>query len=86
MPDACFFSLIECAGDGRFIGRVPDLPEVRTVGRSEADVIRELSRTLRQRLQDMIVSGKPLPRPRSVDELPQTNGQRRHRRLLLVIS
>ena len=84
LPDACFFSFIECGGDGEVTGWVPDLPEVRAVGGTEADVIRTLSRNLRQRLHDMILSGQPLPRARSADELPTANAQQRRRLLLLI--
>ena len=83
--DACYYSLIERGGDGRFVGWIPDLPEVRAVGLTEDEVVRDLSRGLREHLRDMLMSGRPIPEARSVDELPRRNGPYQSRRLLLLI-
>ena len=85
MPDACYYSLIARGADGCFVGWVPDLPETRAVGLTEEEVIRGLSRLTQQRLHDMLMQGQVPPRPSAADDLPQGEGRRVHRRLLLII-
>ena len=86
MPDACYYSLIERAADGCFVGWVPDLPGTEAIGITEAEVIRGLSRLTQQRLHDMLMQGEVPPRPRAADQLPQGDGRRVHRCLLLIVS
>jgi predicted RNase H-like HicB family nuclease len=85
MPDACYYSLIERTEDGRFFGWVPDLPETTAEGLTEQDVIRQLSRLAQERLHDLLMQGQSPPRARSADDLPEAEGERAHRRLLLII-
>ena len=86
MPDACYYSLIERAEDGRFVGWIPDLPGATASGRTEDEVLRQLSENARQRLHDFLMSGQPPPSARPVDQLPSSKGRREVRRLLLIIS
>lgn len=85
MLDACYYSLIERVDDGRFVGWVPDLPGVTAAGYTEDETLRALSRSMRQHLGKLVLSGKPLPPPRPVDELPCSRGHRILRRLLLIV-
>jgi predicted RNase H-like HicB family nuclease len=85
MLDASYFSVVERAEDGRFVAWVPDLPGVSISGDSEEEVIRALSQTIRQCVREMIIDGKPVPKARSVDELPGENAGRKFHRMLLVI-
>lgn len=85
MLDACYYSLIERVDDGRFVGWVPDLPGVTAAGYTEDETLHALSRNTRQHLGKLVLSGKPLPPPRSVDELPCSRGRRILRRLLLIV-
>ena len=85
MLDGCYYSLIERVDDGRFVGWVPDLPEVTAAGYTEDETVRLLSRNTRQHLGKLVLAGKPLPTPRSVDELPCSRGRRILRRLLLIV-
>lgn len=84
--DACYYSLIRRAEDGRFVAWVPDLPGVTAAGSSEDEVLRELSRSARERLHEMIIKGLPLPATSPVDELPHGDRAGRYRRLLLILS
>lgn len=85
MLDACYYSLIERVDDGRFVGWVPDLPGVTAAGYTEDETLRALSRSMRQHLGKLVLSGKPLPPPRPVDKLPCSRGHRILRRLLLIV-
>ena len=85
MLDACYYSLIERTDDGGFVGWVPDLPGATASGRTEDEVVHQLSESTRQRLHDLLMSGQPPPRARPVDELPSSEGRREVRRLLLII-
>ncbi|CAN5923111.1 hypothetical protein BH11PSE3_BH11PSE3_12660 [soil metagenome] len=84
--DACYYSIIERAEDGRFAAWVPDLPGVTADGTTEDEVLQRIFRGARERLRALIVSGDPVPPARPVDELPKRCGQRQFRRLLLIIS
>ncbi|MPZ31487.1 MAG: hypothetical protein GEV13_10905 [Rhodospirillales bacterium] len=85
MPDASYYSLIERTKDGRFVAWVPDLPGITITGDTEEKVIRALSQTVRQCVREMVINGKPVPKARSVDELPRGSAQRQVHRLLLII-
>ena len=87
--DASYYSVVEQAADGRFAAWVPDLPGLSITGDSEAEVIRALSQTIRQCVRDMIIDGKPVPKPRALEELPSATsggmpGRRLHRLLLII--
>jgi predicted RNase H-like HicB family nuclease len=84
--DACYYSIIERAENGHFAAWVPDLPGVTADGRTEDEVVQRLFSGARERLRNLIMRGDPVPPARPVDELPQRNGQRVFRRLLLIIS
>ena len=85
MSDASYYSVVERAKDGRFVASVPDLPDISITGETEEEVIRALSRTIRQCVCEMIIAGKPVPKARSIDELPRANSGRQLYRMLLVI-
>ena len=85
MLDACYYSLIERADDGRFVGWVPDLPGATASGQTEDEVLQQLSRNTRERLHDLLMSGQQPPPARPVDALPSSEGRREVRRLLLII-
>ena len=85
MLDACYYSLIERAEDGRFLGWIPDLPGATASGRTEDEVVQQLSRSARQQLHEFILNGRPAPAARPVDALPSSEGRREVRRLLLII-
>ncbi|MGD9886261.1 MAG: type II toxin-antitoxin system HicB family antitoxin [Reyranella sp.] len=85
MVDACYYSLIERADDGRFVGWIPDLPGVTAAGYTEDETLRALSRNTRLHLGKLVQSGQPLPTPRPADELPCSRGRRILRRLLLIV-
>lgn len=85
MCDASYYSLIERTEDGSFVAWVPDLPGTTATGATEDEVIRQIFRSTRQRLRDMIINGDPIPRARPLDELPRRNGRSAFRRLLLII-
>ncbi|MDP2332453.1 MAG: type II toxin-antitoxin system HicB family antitoxin [Reyranella sp.] len=85
MLDACYYSLIERAEDGRFLGWIPDLPGATASGRTEDEVVQQLSQSARQQLHDLLMSGQPPPPARPVDALPPSEGRREVRRLLLII-
>src|SRR5215475_11145540 len=85
MLDASYYSVIERTPDGRFVAWVPDVPGIAITGDSEAEVIGGLTRTIRQCVRDMIIDGKPVPRARSIDDLPAARAGRRLHRMLLVI-
>ncbi len=85
MLDACYYSLIERAEDGRFLGWIPDLPGATASGRTEDEVLRQLSESARQRLHDFLMSGQQPPPARPAEELPPSEGRREVRRLLLII-
>jgi predicted RNase H-like HicB family nuclease len=85
MLDASYYSVVERAQDGRFVAWVPDLPGISISGETEEDVIRAMSQTIRQCVREMIVDGKPVPKARSIDELPRANAGRHLHRMLLVI-
>ncbi len=85
MLDASYYSLIERADDGRYVAWVPDLPGISIAGDTEEEVICALSQTVRQCVRDMIITGKPVPKARSVDELQRGSVERRVHRLLLII-
>ncbi len=85
MLDACYYSLIEREDDGRFVGWVPDLPGATASGRTEDEVVHQLSEATRQRLRDLLMSGHPPPPARRVEELPASEDRREIRRLLLII-
>ena len=89
MLDASYYSVIERLADGRFVAWVPDLPGVTITGDSEAEVIRGLSQTIRQCVRELIIDGKPIPRPRALGDLPgpgrgAKDGRRLHRMLLVI--
>lgn len=84
--DACYYSIIERAENGRFAAWVPDLPGVTADGPTEEEVLRSVFREARERLRRLIVSGEPVPPARSADQLPHPCGSRQFRRLLLIIS
>ncbi len=88
MLDASYYSVIERATDGRFVAWVPDLPGVAITGESEAEVIRGLSQTIRQCVRDLIIDGKPVPKPRALEllhpDLTGKDGRRLHRMLLVI--
>ena len=86
MPDACYYSLIERAEDGRFVGWVPDLPGTTASGLTEDEVVRRLSTNTRQRLHDLLMSGQQPPPPRPAEQLPVSEARQQIRRLLLIIS
>ena len=83
--DASYFSVIERAGDGRFVAWVPDLPGISISGETEEEVIRALSQTIRQCVREMIIDGRSVPRARPIDELPTGAPGRRLHRMLLII-
>jgi predicted RNase H-like HicB family nuclease len=83
--DASYYSVVERAPDGRFVAWVPDLPGISISGESEEEVIRALSRTIRQSVREMIVDGRPVPKARSIHELPGSSEGRKVHRTLLVI-
>jgi predicted RNase H-like HicB family nuclease len=85
MLDASYYSIIERTKDGRFTARVPDLPSVTITGDTEEEVIRTLSQTVRQCVREMVISGKPVPKARPIDELSRESGKRQFHRLLLLI-
>ena len=85
MLDASYYSVVERAQDGRFIAWVPDLPGISISGDTEEEVIRALSQTIRQCVRGLIVDGRPVPKARSIDELPRANAGRHLHRMLLVI-
>lgn len=85
MQDASYYSIIERADNGRFLAWIPDLPGITAVGLTEDAVIRELSHIVRQRVRDMILAGKPVPRARAAEDLPQGCTTNRLHRLLLII-
>ena len=85
MPDACYYSLIERAEDGLFLGWVPDLPGATASGRTEEEVLNQLSRSTRQRLHDLLMCGEQPPPARPAEALPSSEGRREVRRLLLII-
>jgi len=84
--DACYYSIIERGEDGHFWAWVPDLPGVTADGRTEQEVIDRLLPEVRNCLRNLIVTGEPVPRPRTAKELPRRDGARELRRLLLIIS
>jgi len=84
--DVCYYSLIWRADDGRFVGSVPDLPGVTASASSEAEVLRDLSRTAREFLRGRSASGLPPPAASPPDALPQDDPGGRYRRLLLILS
>ena len=85
MLDGCYYSLIERAEDGRFLGWIPDLPGATASGRTEDEVVQQLSQNARQQLHEFLMSGRPAPAARPVDALPSSEGRREVRRLLLII-
>ena len=85
MLDASYYSLIERADDGLFVGWVPDLPGVTAAACTEHETVQLLSRNTRQHLGKLVVAGKPLPTPRPAEELPCSRGHRILRRLLLIV-
>ena len=85
MLDACYYSLIERADDGRFIGWVPDLPGATASGSTEDEVVHQLSESTRQRLHDLLMSGQQPPPARPAEQLPMSDGRQEIRRLLLII-
>ena len=85
MLDASYYSVVERAKDGQFVAWVPDLPGISVSGETEEEVIRALSRTIRQCAREMIVDGKPVPKARPIDELPHASAGRHLHRMLLVI-
>lgn len=84
--DVCYYSLIRRSDDGRFVASVPDLPGVTASGASEAEALRELSRTAREHLRDRSANGLPPPAASPPDALPQDDPVGWHRRLLLILS
>lgn len=85
MLDVCYYSLIERADDGRFVGWVPDLPGATASGRTEDEVVHQLSENTRQHLHDLLMSGRPPPPARPAEQLPASDGRQEIRRLLLII-
>lgn len=85
MLDACYYSLIERADDGRFMGWVPDLPDATASGRTEDEVVHQLSQTTRRCLHDLLMSGRQPPPARPAEQLPSSEGRQEIRRLLLII-
>ena len=73
---------------GVHIKAVADLlghSSIAITGDSEAEVIGRLTQTIRQSVRDMIIDGKPVPKARTIDDLPITREGRRLHRMLLVI-
>ncbi len=85
MLDASYYSLIERTEDGRFTAWVPDLPGVAITGNTEEEVIRTLSQTIRQCVRELVINGKPVPKPSPVDQLSRGSGEHEIHRLLLMI-
>lgn len=85
MLDACYYSLIERTDDGRFVGWVPDLPGATAIGRTEDEVVHQLTRSTRQHLHDLLMSGQQPPPARPAEKLPSSEGRQEIRRLLLII-
>lgn len=84
--DACYYSIIEWSDDGYFHGWVPDLTGVRADGHTEKEVVDRLFREVRSCLRNLILTGEPLPRSRSAEELEGDSADRKIRRLLFVIT
>jgi predicted RNase H-like HicB family nuclease len=84
--DACYYSIIERSDDGYFHGWVPDLAGVRADGDTEKEVVDRLFREVRSCLRNLILTGEPLPRSRSAEELEGDSADRKIRRLLFVIT
>lgn len=84
--DVCYYSLIWRAGDGRIVGSVPDLPGVTACGFSEAEMLRDLSRTAQEHLRDRNARGLPPPAATPPDALTHDDGAGVYRRLLLILS
>lgn len=85
--DACYYSIIERGSDGHFHGWVPDLPGVAADGSTEKEVVDRLFGEVRNCLRNLILTGEPMPVPRSMDELPSSGASTSEiRRLLLVVT
>ena len=84
--DACYYSIIERAAEGHFRGWVPDLAGVTADGCTEKEVVDRLFREARDCVRNLILTGAPIPQPRSLEDLPGVTAEREARRLLLVIT
>src|SRR5262245_42919806 len=84
--DACYYSIIERADDGHFHAWVPDLAGVTADGSTEKETLDRLFREVRDCLRNLILTGMPIPPPRTAEELPPPTAGREVRRLLLVLS
>jgi predicted RNase H-like HicB family nuclease len=85
VTDASYFSVIERDERGKFLAWVPDLPTLKVTGETEEEVIRALSKEVRQSLRDMVLSGRQVPRARPMEEVTDETANRRIHRLLLLI-
>jgi predicted RNase H-like HicB family nuclease len=84
--DACYYSLIRRARDGRFVAWIPDIPGITAVGPDEDQVIRELSRSARECLHKIVRKGLPPPATSPADDLPLGDHIGLYRRVLLILS
>jgi predicted RNase H-like HicB family nuclease len=85
MTDTSYYSVIDRDEQGKFLAWVPDLPGLKVRGETEQEVIRALSKQVRQCVRDMILSGRQVPQARPADELTRETANRRLYRLLLLI-